>query len=53
MRHSFIQIGYYKLNVVKLVCKVLHDSHKLVLHPKISNGSLRTSASATRPQPAP
>ena len=53
MRHSFLQISYHELDVVKLVGKVLHDSHKLVMHPKINNAPLRTSTSATLPQLTP
>ena len=53
MRHSFLQVGYHELNVVKLVGKVLHDRHKLVMHPKINNGCLRAPTSATRSQPVP
>ena len=45
-RYSFIQIGYQELNVIKLAGNVLHDSHRLVMHPKMKNGCLRHLAAS-------
>ena len=49
-QYFFLQIGHHEFNVAKLVGKVPHDSHKLVMHPNINDGCLRASTSATRPR---